>query len=450
MNWLIEKLKEHDSKKAIIFNERVYTYNDLYNQVLEYNKLVSAKINTGQVVAILSDYSFHSIALFLSLLENKNIIVPITTKVEHEIKERLEEANVDMSISLEDGHAMVHELSADPTGHSLVKGLQDSKKSGLVLFSSGSTGKPKAMIHNLDSLLDTFMNKKSRDMNFLVFLMFDHIGGLNTLFNTLSMGVTITLPTSRDANYVCSLIEKYKVDILPASPTFLNLVLMAGAHEKYDLSSLKMITYGTEPMPESLLNRLKEAFPRVRFLQTFGTSETGIAVTKSKSSTSTFIKINDPNLEYKIVDNELWLRSKTQILGYLNASMESFTDDGWFKTGDLVEEAEDGYICIKGRNKEMINVGGEKVLPAEVESILLLVPEIKDCMVYPEKNAITGQAVAADIVLHDINQKKEIKKIIRRFCKGKLDHYKIPVKINVVEKTNFGDRFKKIRNKGGN
>ena len=70
-------------------------------------------------------------------------------------------------------------------------------------------------------------------------------------------------------------------------------------------------------------------------------------------------------------DGELWLRSKTQVLGYLNASMDPFTEDGWFKTGDLVDELKDGYIRIIGRKNDLINVGGEKVLPAEVESILM-------------------------------------------------------------------------------
>ena len=235
--------------------------------------------------------------------------------------------------------------------------------------------------------------------------------------------------------------------VLPSSPTFLNLILMSKANKKYDLSSLRMITYGTETMPESLLNRLKVAFPRVKFLQTFGTSETGIANTSSKSSNSTFMKIDDPELEYKIVDNELWLKSKTQVMGYLNSSMDSFTEDGWFKTGDLVEATEDGYIKIIGRNKEVINVGGEKVLPNEVESIVLEIPEIEDVMVYGEANIITGQTVVCDVVLKDELTQNEIKKIVRKFCKDKLDSYKIPTKVNIVDKTNFGDRFKKIRRK---
>jgi acyl-coenzyme A synthetase/AMP-(fatty) acid ligase len=263
------------------------------------------------------------------------------------------------------------------------------------------------------------------------------------LFNALCMGACLIIPKNRDAKNICELIQNYKIMVLPSSPTFLNLILISGENKNYDLSSLRMITYGTEAMPESLLLQLKAIFPKVKFLQTFGTSETGISTTSSKSSDSLYMKIEDSNQEYKIVDNELWLRSKTQVLGYLNASMDSFTSDGWFKTGDLVEELEDGYLKIIGRSKEVINVGGQKVLPAEVESVILSIPSIDDCMVYSESNVITGQTVVCDVVLHE--PKENIKKLIRLFCKDKLDAFKIPTKVNVVEKTNFSERFKKIR-----
>ena len=111
-----------------------------------------------------------------------------------------------------------------------------------------------------------------------------------------------------------------------------------------------------------------------------------------------------------IVNGELWLRSKTQILGYLNYSEESFTKDGWFKTGDLVEETEGGYFRIVGRANEMINVGGQKVLPGEVESVLLEMPQLADCIVYGETNFITVQIVVANIVLADGANPKTIKK----------------------------------------
>ena len=214
---------------------------------------------------------------------------------------------------------------------------------------------------------------------------------------------------------------------------------------RYDMSSLRMITYGTEPMPDSLLAKLKEVFSRVKFLQTFGTSETGISQTSSKSSTSTFIKIDDPNTEYKIVENELWIRSKTQIMGYLNSSMDRFTADGWFKTGDLVESADDGYIRIVGRNKELINVGGEKVLPSEVESVLFQMPDVLDCLVYSEPNPITGQMVVVKVLFKNPIKTSEAKRKITLFCQNRLDKYKIPAKVVLMSESEYSERFKKKR-----
>ena len=443
MNNIVDKFKDN-AQIAIIYNGKKYSYNELYIKIKEIESFIKDKIKSGEVVAILADYSFVSIALFFALYENKNIIAPITSTSKKEIDGKIKESFSTKIINLENEKLVITNIKSEAS-HKIINDLQTSKCAGLILFSSGSTGAPKAMIHNLDTLVDSYGDKKQKQINMLVFLMFDHIGGINTMLNILSMNATMIIPQNRNADDICQLIEEYKIAVLPSSPTFLNLILINRSYEKYDLSSLRMITYGTETMPEGLLGRLKAVFSKVRFLQTFGTSETGIAATSSKSSSSTFMKIDDENLEYKIVDNELWLRSKTQILGYLNRSMESFTNDGWFKTGDLVELDNEGFIKIIGRNKEIINVGGQKVLPSEVESVLLGMDEIEDCLVYGEQNAITGQSVSCDVVLKHGIDDSGFKILVRKFCKDKLDNFKIPTRVNVVQKTEFTERFKKSR-----
>ena len=443
MSFILDKFKSFNSKNAIVFEDRIYTYEEFIKQIKDYKNILDKHNISSKVVVILGDYSFYNLALFFALYENKNIIVPITSNIKKVQDDFIKESFCQTIIKTDEKNLLIQNLKTT-FSHNMIDNLREKNSSGLILFSSGSTGKPKAMIHNLDTLIDSFKDKKEKSMNMLVFLMFDHIGGLNTVFNALFMGACLIIPKIKDAKTICELIEKYKIMVLPSSPTFLNLILISEEYKNYDLSSLRMITYGTETMPQSLLLKLKEVFPKVKFLQTFGTSETGISTTSSKSSNSLFMKLEDINGEYKIVENELWLRSKTQVLGYLNASMDSFTSDGWFKTGDLVE-VDGEYIKIIGRAKEVINVGGQKVLPAEVESIILEMEEISDCMVYGEKNAITGQTVVCDVVL---NQEVEnIKKRVRVFCKDRLDAYKIPTKVNVVDKTNFSDRFKKIRRK---
>ncbi|MCG3711689.1 fatty acid--CoA ligase family protein [Aliarcobacter butzleri] len=444
MSFLLDKFKSYSFKPALIFDEVSYTYEDFIKQIEKYIKTLNESQINSKVVAILGDYSFSNLALFFALYETKNIIVPITTTVKKVQDEYLQESFCQICIETFKDELIISSLN-QTNSHNMLDSLKEKNSSGLVLFSSGSTGKPKAMIHNLDNLINSYKDKKEKSMNMLVFLIFDHIGGLNTVFNALFMGACLIIPKIKDAKNICALIEKYKILVLPSSPTFLNLILISGEYEKHDLSSLRMITYGTETMPQSLLDRLKEAFPKVKFLQTFGTSETGINTTSSQASNSLFMKLENINCEYKIVENELWLRSATQVLGYLNASMDSFTSDGWFKTGDLVETSQSGYIKIIGRSKEVINVGGQKVLPSEVESVILTLDFVDDCMVYGEANAITGQTVVCDVILN--KDVENIKKIIRLFCKDKLDSFKIPTKVNVVEKTNFSDRFKKIRRK---
>lgn len=444
--WMLKRICDSSTKSFLVHNGISYNYQNLSNEInLCYELIIKNGVITGSIVAIVADYSFRSIACFLALVKNKNIIVPITTKISKVVKVQLKEAFVDWVITLPDSKLSIKKVSIDKDKHSLINDIQQKKASGLVLFTSGSTGKPKAMIHNLDVLIDSFKDTRLKKMRILVFLMFDHIGGINTLLKILASASTMVVPTSRDADEIAKLIQENKVMVLPTTPTFLNLMLINDVQNKYDLNSLKIISYGTEPMPKTLLIKLRECFKGVRLIQTFGTSETGISRTASKSSDSTMIKLDDPDIEHKIVSDELWLRSKTQIMGYLNHNMESFTEDGWFKTGDLVMENKDGYLTIVGRNKEVINIGGEKVLPIEVESVLLEMPEVLDCIVYAEKNAITGEAVATKVTLTNTISPSELRKRLRVFCKGKIEPFKIPSRIKVVDKASFNERYKKIR-----
>lgn len=446
INKFICKFQDFGNEICVIDNSKFYTYLDLFKSInYHYEFLQKNLVSPGDLVAIVGDYSFISISFFWALSKNGNILIPITSKNNQEINARMDESRPEWVFYIENNSLVRVQENFNITRHDLLINVKEKGDSGLILFSSGSTGRPKAMIHNLSNLVSTFDSKKNKKLVFLVFLMFDHIGGLNTLFNCLAMGSTIVIPINRTPKHICEIIEKHAINVLPSSPTFLNLILISKEYLNFDLSSLKLITYGTEAMPESLLLKLKSVFPSVKFLQTFGTSETGIAKTSSKSSLSTLIKIDDGDQEYKIVNNELWLRSKTQILGYLNYNNDSFTSDGWFKTGDIVEISEDNYIRISGRIKEVINVGGEKVTPSEVESIILGIPEVLDCIVLGEENAITGQMVVAKVVVDNNYDQLQIKKVIKSHCLEKLERYKVPSKIHFIKQVEFSERFKKNR-----
>jgi long-chain acyl-CoA synthetase len=326
--------------------------------------------------------------------------------------------------------------------NALTRGLIDSGNPGLVVFSSGSTGKHKAILHDVDALLDKFRVPRHRRCT-LTFLLLDHLGGINTLLYTLANGGAVVAVPSRDPDVICRAIQNHRVQMLPTSPTFLNRLLIAESYRAYDLSSLELITYGTEAMPESTLNRLHQIFPNIELLQTYGLTEVGVLRSKSKDAGSLWVKVGGEGFETRVVDGLLHIRAKSAMLGYLNAP-SPFDAEGWMNTQDMVEVDGD-YIRILGRVTDIINVGGQKVTPSEVESVLLQLDNVQDVAVYGEKNPLTGQIVAARFNLSEPEDLESLKKRVRAFCRDRMPSFKIPVKITITDRDQHSERYKKMR-----
>ena len=225
-----------------------------------------------------------------------------------------------------------------PSGdHPLLEEFRNSGHSGLILLSSGSTGQIKASLHSFPRLLANYQRRRTSPYRTLAFLMLDHIGGINTLFHILCSGGTVVTPAGRTPEAICEAIQRHRVQLLPTTPTFLRMLLISEAYKKYDLGSLELITYGTEPMPPATLESLHAALPGVRLKQTYGLTEVGILPTKSESNDSLWLAVGGEGYETKIVDGVLWIRTQTAMIGYLNAP-SPFDADGWFNTGDMVEQ----------------------------------------------------------------------------------------------------------------
>ena len=122
------------------------------------------------------------------------------------------------------------------------------------------------------------------------------------------------------------------------------------------------------------------------------------SVSRVRATESVYFRIEDSGVEWRVQDAELWLKTSSRILGYLNADESSLEADGWYRTGDLVEEADGGYLRIIGRRSQLINVGGQKVHPAEVERVIAEIEGVEACSVYAKPAAVTGNMVACAIV----------------------------------------------------
>jgi acyl-CoA synthetase (AMP-forming)/AMP-acid ligase II len=247
----------------------------------------------------------------------------------------------------------------------------------------------------------------------------------------------------RSVTNICAAIEKYKVELLPATPSFLTLMMASNLQNKYDLSSLKRITYGTEVMPQTTLDRVRAQFPRVDLLQTYGLSEVGVLGSRSREDGSLWVRVGGEGFQTKVVDDILWIKSQYAMVGYLNAPSE-FDEEGWFNTQDRVE-VDGEYFRILGRITDLINVGGQKVYPAEVESVILGMANIQDVAVFGEKHSMLGQIVVAKVALVEDETIESVKRRIRHSCQGQLAAYKVPTKVILADGPLHNQRQKKIR-----
>ena len=399
-------------------------------------------LEEGESVGLVGDCSPGLCALLLALILNRNIITPLGPLDGGQRDRYLEIARAQAVFEFQSNDVWTFSRKESGIPYPLFETLRAGKEAGLILFTSGSTGEPKASLLSADRLLEKFAQRRPAYRT-LIFLKLDHIGGINTFFHALCHGGTLICLRERNPEAIATAIERHRAELLPTTPTFLNMLLMSVASQQHDLSSLQMITYGTEPMPASTLRGLHRAFPKVRLKQTYGLSELGILRTTSRDSESLWMKLGGEGFETKIVDGILWIRARSAMLGYLNAP-SPFNAEGWFNTGDAVE-VDGEYLRVLGRNSELINVGGEKVYPAEVESVLLQMDNVREATVYGKRNAVTGQVVVARASLRKPEDRAGFEARMREFCRGRLADYQVPVFVELSDAEHHTPRFKKRR-----
>lgn len=441
--FLLERFREHGAEPAVVFHDRAWSFDRLIEAIAAAaDEARHAGVTPGRVVSLEADFSPQSIALLLALVELQAIVVPIAPSSEAARANYLALAQVETRAVVDAGDRVTFAATSAAADHALIARLRALGHAGLVLFTSGSSGEPKAVLHDWTRLLAKYQRRRHRLVTLLL-LLFDHIGGVDTLFQALSNGATVVVPRERTPEAVCEAIERHRVQVLPASPSFLSLLLLSEAHRRHDLSSLRYVTYGAETMPEALLARLAVEFPHVTLLQKYGLTEVGTLRSHSDSNQSVWVKVGGEGFATRVVDGMLQIKADSSMMGYLNAP-SPFTDDGWFQTGDAVEVNGD-YIRILGRASDLINVGGRKVYPAEVEDVIQELPEVLDVAVVGERNPFTGQVVVARVVPRAPIAPEALEQRVRRHCAERLAPYKVPARVVIAAGGLHTERSKKLR-----
>ncbi len=330
----------------------------------------------------------------------------------------------------------------------------------ILMYTAGTTGRPKGvpLRHNafVTYVLDN-VDPASPDIeerNLLTVPLY-HVAGIQAMLAAIYGGRTLVLMRQFEVKEWMDTIQREKATRVMLVPTMLKRVIDDPDFSKYDLSSLKVVTYGAAPMPFEVINKAIKVMPWVRFINAFGQTETASTITtlgpedhiiegteeerekKLKRLTSS-IGRPLPDVEVKIVDEEgkalpplevgeILARGPRIMTGYWRDEQKTsqvITPDGWLRTGDMGWMDEDGYIYLAGRADDMIIRGGENISPEEVENVLHSHPKVEEAAVIGVPDPEWGQEPRAVVVL----KKGEMatQEEIIEFCRSKLAGFKRP------------------------
>jgi acyl-coenzyme A synthetase/AMP-(fatty) acid ligase len=318
----------------------------------------------------------------------------------------------------------------------------------LILPTGGTTGTPKHVVHSVETLLSPYRLESRDPIRILTLYAADHIAGLDAFFQALHKGSTLVTPRARDAASIGDCIEKFKIDVLPATPTFLQFLILGGIASANDLSSVKAIPHGAEPMPGALRERIRSAFPNARLIHRFGMTELGALPVREDPDHPEALFLDAPGYAWKLIDGEIHIKGLTPFLGTLEGGPID-PDNYWHATGDLGELSESGSMRILGRREAMINVGGEKVFPERVESFLLEHSDVRDVCVMGAPSPLTGQTVVAEVVFSGDLTPMQLMRDMRKAAREKgisLAH--VPTRITPVEVIQYTRIGKRSRTQG--
>jgi acyl-coenzyme A synthetase/AMP-(fatty) acid ligase len=288
----------------------------------------------------------------------------------------------------------------------------------LLVFTTGTTGAPKAVRQDWDRVLRPFLRvKPSPDETWLLAYGLHQFGGLQMLLHAMASGARMVAPTPRLPRRGLEAMREHQVTHASATPTFWRFVLAEIGADGGAPPPLRQITLGGEAVQSKLLDDLAATFTDAKVSQIYGANESGNLRSVRDGRNGLPLSVLDDNpdadVQLKVVDGELWVKSKIGMLGYYGD--EPVDPDAWRATGDLVEVTED-RVLFRGRSSEIINVGGVKVHPLPIEERVSALPGVEMVRVFGRPSALAGSIVAVEIVLSPGADPDAVDEAVRDAC----------------------------------
>ncbi len=306
----------------------------------------------------------------------------------------------------------------------------------VTILTSGTTGKPKAVEHSWNSLARPVRRMTLSNPRWLLTFRPHLYAGLQVILQCLvNRGAPVLPSTGATAHDVVTLAAKSQVEYASATPSYWRWLLTMAQTSLLASIPLRQITLGGEAVDQSILDALHRIFPQTRLVHIYATTELGrcFSVTDGRAGfPATFL--NEPSLdgvEMRIEDGELVVKSANAMRRYGGEDKDSRGNE-WFHTGDLVSQQGERVYFV-GRTTDMINVGGNKVHPIEIETVIRQVPGVADARVYGTSSSLVGQLVACDIVVAAGCEGAEVEQAVRETTVATLSSFQRPRLITIVD-----------------
>lgn len=473
--------KRFPNKKALITDEDYLTYFDLNSKANQLaHGLLARGTKPGDRISIIAFNSLDWMVVFFAVAKIGAILVPINFRYKKdEFVYLLNHSGSNCLFFGPDFTSLVEEVQKEANNPPFLIQTDTREKTGgmaafmegmptteptvnveatwpfSIIYTSGTTGKPKGALTQHCSLMHNYISMMvdcdvQDDEVCLASLPFFHTAGIHCLCAPVFLkgGTCVIISPGFDAEKVLDTIARHRITTTLWVPTQLAILLNSPQIDKYDISSLKKVWYGSSPIPPPVLEASLKKI-KADFYQVYGETETlMVSVQRPEDhfgERSQYTGREFFNAELRIVDEkglDVEIGGVGEIISRQQGSGmlcyykdEEVTGetirDGWIHTGDLARVEDGGYFTIVDRIKDLIISGGENVYPKEIENIISTHPAVKEVAVYGIPDDLWGESVCAAVVRND-GQKVDEKDIIN-FCADKLSKYKKPSRVIFME-----------------
>ena len=343
-------------------------------------------------------------------------------------------------------------VAAEPAPESLRR--RTSEATEWILLTSGTTGAPKLVLHSFSSLAGALPRHpaSTKPVVWSTFYDIRRYGGLQIYLRAVLSGSPLVLSHAGEPiREFLARAGRAGVTHISGTPSHWRRALMSGDTA---LISPEYVRLSGEVADQTVLDNLRAAYPQARIAHAFASTEAGVAFDVNDGLAGfpeSLLGNSTSGIALKVQDGTLWIRSERNAARYLGSAQAPIVgDDGYVDTGDLVELT-NGRFYFRGRKGGIINVGGLKVYPEEVESVLNADPRVRMSLVKARRNPLTGSLVVAEVVLRDSessadsNMADRIKSDLLGACRRALAAHKVPALLRFVPTLELSGAGKLVR-----